>query len=220
MRCAGGWRPWRSSTSWADAEPSRVPARRDRNLNARASASPWARSGAGRLSPSRAPGRANIPRPGRPATAVWTWTRRAIPSTWLGGARGGVGLWPVTVRSDHGACAHTAFKPRACGPALDHDGWRRTGRAATGASLRAHCHAAAALKCMSTLSTGWRRQPGGGPSESPGANRPTATLTPGRLRRARPGTAHESGNDPRAREQPTRTAGDSPRFRLSPFGLA
>ena len=105
---------------------------------------------------------------------------------------GGGGLWPVTVRSDNDACAHTAFKPRACGPALDHDGWRRTGRAATGASLRAHCHAAAALKCMSTLSTGWRRQPGGGPSESPGANRPTATLTPGRLRRARPGTAHES----------------------------
>ena len=102
MRCAGGWRPWRSSTSGADAEPSRVPARRDRNLNARASASPWARSGAGRLSPSRAPGRANIPRPGRPATAVWTWTRRAIPSTWLGGARGGGGYGlsrygPITV---------------------------------------------------------------------------------------------------------------------------
>ena len=195
MRCAGGWRPWRSSTSGADAEPSRVPARRDRNLNARASASPWARSGAGRLSPSREPGRANIPRPGRPATAVWTWTRRAIPSTWLGGARGGGGVMAGhgTVRSRCLALpAHTAFKPRACGPALDHDGWRQIGRAATCASLRAHCHAAAALKCMSTLSTGWRRQPGGGPSESPGANRPTATLTPGRLRRARPGTAHES----------------------------
>ncbi len=63
MRCAGGWRPWRSSASGAGAEPCRVSARCDCNLNARASASPWARSGAGRLRPSRAQGRANIQRP-------------------------------------------------------------------------------------------------------------------------------------------------------------
>ena len=80
MRCAGGWRPWQSSASGADAEPSRVPARRDRNLNARASASPWSESGtgAGQHPAARGPG---FP---PPSSRLGHCALSRIGSFWLG----------------------------------------------------------------------------------------------------------------------------------------